>query len=55
VNRGHLQAIARAGLASVASALEDRRLVRTDAILSRYRLILFGPGDARGLDENGAP
>jgi putative transposase len=42
-------------LAIVASALENRDLVRTDAILARYRLLLFGHGEARGLDENGAP
>jgi putative transposase len=46
---------ARAGLAIVASALENRELVRTDAILARYRLLLFGQGEAKGLDENGAP
>ncbi len=46
---------ARAGLGIVAEALENRPLVHLDAILARYRVLLYGRGEAQGLDENDAP
>ena len=46
---------AREGLAIVASALENRPLVRLEAILARYRLLIYGLGEAKGLDENDGP
>ncbi len=46
---------AREGLGIVASALENRPLVRIEAILARYRLLIYGLGEAKGLDENDGP
>ena len=39
---------AREGLGIVASALENRPLVRIEAILARYRLLIYGLGEAQG-------
>ncbi len=46
---------AREGLAIVVRFLENRPLVQADAILARYRVLLFSRGEAQGLDENDAP